>query len=371
MDKKSIIDAFCDEDFQRRVIEASGKIKKILEEFISEETINYKNSHKINPNINIRIKGVNSFSEKLDRNNYINEWISENNEKIAIQNTICEKLPDLIGLRINCYFIASEKTLFEDLRKFLQRKNIESESNPNTEQKNHKYIAKIACKYIDGNNIYPFEVQIKSYLNDVWGEVEHDIIYKSKVYNPRESIQKEIITSASSILEGIDNELKVLFNEKIELLHIKNELFFYLTYNIVFEKESINLGKYYSVFFELFKLFPNYQDTINQFLGLKILGGTYTKLKLDTYKSEFYELLEKDLDQYIWNNVCKIFGILYENNSRELLEICIHSVVVQMNSFDKDEENCDSFNDDEDNSDNESKCNNIRQKLECIFKNNK
>ena len=62
-----------------------------------------------------------------------------------------------------------EKILFDDLRVFLSEKdNIQAEENPNTKQNDGNYITKIACVYKDRNNQYPFEVQVKSYLNDVY-----------------------------------------------------------------------------------------------------------------------------------------------------------------------------------------------------------
>ena len=80
-----------------------------------------------------------------------------------MQNIICEKLPDLLGFRINCWSKSDEEIVFDKLIEFLRDKdNIETKENPKLVQNNGHNIYKIACKYKALNNIFSFEVQIKS-----------------------------------------------------------------------------------------------------------------------------------------------------------------------------------------------------------------
>lgn len=371
--KNQVVNTYKNESFQKSIRDASFKIKDILEEFISEEESKYGDVHKINRNINSRIKSVESFEEKLERNDYINAWNINDKTDDEIQNVICDNLPDLIGFRINCYFDKSEKILFEDLRSFLsKRDNIETESNPNTKQKNGNYIAKIACFYKDRNNKYPFEVQIKSYLNDVWGEVEHDVIYKSKIYDSRDNAKKEIMKSVNNILKGTDKELDYMYNEKITVQGVKEELFYHLTHDEIFGENSLNVGNHYNCFFDLLKIIPGYKSDIDSFLGKKLLNEEYEKKEIEGQENRTFSDFYEKVDLYKWDSACKIFDKLYifECNDK-LLEYLICQVI-KASEFPNDtfDESNDSFADDdyeeEDKKTEQKK--DLMNKFECILK---
>ena len=154
---ENLIEAFSDELFHKLINEKRIAIEEILTEFTASSY------EKISRSINSRIKNENSLREKLRRKNYIEILGIESDENIDLQNIICEKLPDLLGFRINCQFKSDEEIVFDKLIEFLRDKdNIETEENPKLVQNNGHNIYKIACKYKELNNIFSFEVQIKS-----------------------------------------------------------------------------------------------------------------------------------------------------------------------------------------------------------------
>lgn len=93
---ENLIEVFSDELFHKLINEKRIAIEEVLTEFT---TSSYE---KISRSINSRIKNENSLREKLRRKNYIKILGIESDENIDLQNIICEKLPDLLGFRINC-----------------------------------------------------------------------------------------------------------------------------------------------------------------------------------------------------------------------------------------------------------------------------
>lgn len=211
-----IMNAFIDVEFQSELQRKRIEIEKILKEYIKKLS-----GKKVSKEINSRIKSGESLREKLERKDYINQWGIENSNNKEIQQIICEKLPDLIGFRMNCYFKEDEKNIFEKLKKHLQEMDgIEIEEFPNTKQKNGHEIYKITCKYKKHDKNFSFEVQVKSLLNDVWGEVEHSTIYKSRVYDSRKNLKTDMMEGLYHILSGADTQLNRLYSFDVELKEI-------------------------------------------------------------------------------------------------------------------------------------------------------
>ena len=184
-----IVEVYSNKSFQKIIQQKLDEIESILNEFVQNES-NFKISKKIVS----RIKDKDSLREKLSRKNYIEDWQIDTSSDKNIQVSICKQLPDLIGFRINCYFKNEEKPIWQKLNGYLREKeNIEVEENPNIIQKNGHKIYKTACKYKEMSNIFSFEVQVKSMLHDIWGEVEHHIVYKKKSYDSRENLKTSII----------------------------------------------------------------------------------------------------------------------------------------------------------------------------------
>ena len=314
-----IMNDFMDVDFQKKLQIERIEIEKILRDYIKELS-----GKKVSKEVNSRIKSEESLKEKLERKDYINQWgIKNNNIKKSdikeIQQIICEKLPDLIGFRMNCYFKEDEKNIFENLIKYLKGKNcIEIEEFPNTKQKNGHEIYKIACKYKDQCNKFSFEVQVKSLLNDVWGEVEHSTIYKSRVYDSREKLKKDMVEGLYHILDGADTQLNRLYSFNIEMKEIKKELFFKYTF-LELKNCEIILGEDYTNFFELMRYIKDSEGCFDRYLGKKLLNETYEKEKISIESCEQITNYKKEIDCFKWKKFCAIVKLLYEFDDEDIL----------------------------------------------------
>lgn len=333
---ENLIEAFSDESFNKLINEKRIAIEEILTEFTTSS------DEKISRSINSRIKNENSLREKLGRKNYIKSWGVESDEKTDLQNIICEKLPDLLGFRINCYFKSDEETVFDKLKEFLREKdNIETEEEPNLVQKNGHNIYKIACKYKELNNIFSFEVQIKSLLHDTWGEVEHSIVYKRKEFDSRSQLKEDIIDGLYSVLEGADKQLQKLYTSNSSKKEIERELFYIYTSN----NETIH-SIHYENFFSLSSFLEDFERNIEMFLGKKLLNEKIIKIKTDEILNLGVDIdrVKASIDSYKWDEACKIAAHIYEFSSNDEFLKYVISGLINISCVEDDLE--DSFNDD-------------------------
>lgn len=173
-------------------------------------------------NTQARVKTEDSIREKFLRNNYY--YIYPNSIE-AIRN-----LPDLIGVRIECRFMDDEKKIFDVICENFTIKGSDgfykSELNSNIElklsekqpmiQKNGFEIYKIDGRFVDGDDVINFELQIKSLVNVFWGEIDHRVLYKNFNYMITEDFIRAIMFSIKANLSMVDNQLQSVYN------HLKN-----------------------------------------------------------------------------------------------------------------------------------------------------
>lgn len=311
----NIMNAFMDKELQLELQSKRIEIEKILKDFIIKKL----SEEKVSKEVNSRIKSDESLREKLERKDYINQWeINDGNSK-GIQQIICEKLPDLIGFRINCYFKEDEKNIFEKLKTYLQKNSyIEIEETPNIKQKNGHEIYKIACKYKESDEKFSFEVQVKSLLNDVWGEVEHSTIYKSRVYDSREKLKKDMVEGLYHILDGADTQLNKLYSFSVGLKGIKQELFFYYAILELQNGKKI-LSEDYNNFFELIEYIKNGEGRVDQYIGKKLLNEPYKKGKISFEHCEQIEKYKREIDDFKFKKFCAIVKLMYEFDDEDIL----------------------------------------------------
>ncbi|MGI6696248.1 MAG: hypothetical protein ACOX6O_08475 [Christensenellales bacterium] len=349
--KDQLLEVFSDEDFQKRIFLKRIQIEGILKDFIYGKEIL---SLKISKNISSRIKSEDSFKEKINRKNYINIWgIKSTDNSEEIERIICEKLSDLIGFRINCYFKADEDFIYSRLLDYLkEQENIIVEETPNTRQQNGREIFKVSCQYKEESSVFSFEVQVKSYLNDVWGEVEHSIIYKEKPYDSRRELKVEIVDGIYDILNGAERQLKNLYSLDITNKEIERELFYRYSKEKLKDKQNTNiLGKHYRIFFELIKWVDHDSDnSIRKYLGKNLLGQNYEKTQIHEVEVSDEDLnkYEEVLDIYKWNIFTDIVGIIYDYKTKKSL--LMHMITrIKKEIISNDElNNHDMFNDEED-----------------------
>ena len=117
----------------------------------------------------------------------------------------------MIGIRINCYFAAYELFIYTELKSALENGKIEYVDNiidEKTEQKNGHIIYKLSGRFKEK---YHFEVQIKSIVHNVWGEVEHKTIYKNPCYDGYIHKKKELSEALHEVLFASDSQLLSIF----------------------------------------------------------------------------------------------------------------------------------------------------------------
>ncbi|ELC8441296.1 relA/spoT family protein [Clostridium perfringens] len=169
-------------------------------------------------NISTRVKSASSLKEKIIRHNY---YLKYNSPKDLFEN-----LSDLIGVRIECRFIEDEEHIFKFIRTVFNCTNEEgfyySSQNPNIfldlnehqplKQKNGFELYRIDGFVVNEGEKFNFELQIKSMVNNFWGEIEHKIIYKNYNMILGDKFYKNILHSIKNNLCLIDNQLLTIFN---------------------------------------------------------------------------------------------------------------------------------------------------------------
>lgn len=358
--EESLIAAFSDDKFNKLINEKRIVISKILSEFTD------KSEHKISKSINSRIKSVNSLKEKLKRKNYISKWnIHSNVKPNALQSIICQNLPDLLGFRINCYFKNDEEAVFEDLKKFLEaNRDIIIEKDHNHKQKNGHNIYKMACKYQEMDNIFCFEVQVKSLIHDTWGEVEHSIVYKSKKFDFCSKLKEDIIEGLYSVLEGSDKQLQKLYTFSFTKEEIERQLFYIYTSTNEMDK---NDSMHYSNFFSLDTFLNDFNQNVEKFLGQKLLKSQITKTSIRSIddKDNIFDQIKDKIDAYKWDEACKIAAHMYDFSDNDVfLKHIINGVLNIIGEEDLE----DSFNDDSVSKQSENDENTIKNILASLEK---
>ncbi|NMW84653.1 (p)ppGpp synthetase [Peptoniphilus sp. AGMB00490] len=174
-------------------------------------------------NITTRIKTQESLREKLIRRNFFMRFPDPVRGFKQIQ--------DLVGIRVECRFIKDEEALYkkiiEDFTIKSDRGYYKSSINKKIRLKlddpqpqalaNGFTMYKLDGEYDTGSFIYCFELQIKSFVNVFWGEIDHKLLYKNYNYIITEGFFREIMNSINDNLKMIDKQLMILYD------HVKKQ----------------------------------------------------------------------------------------------------------------------------------------------------
>lgn len=170
-------------------------------------------------NITKRVKSEDSLKEKILRQNYFLRY--------RFPELVIDKLRDLIGLRIEVRFIRDEAEVYRKLYGLFteniegtdyystpDRKEIQLKVRETQPQKQHNgfEIYKIDGRYQKDNICYHFELQIKSFVNIFWGDIDHRILYKNYNYVITEDFIREMMYSIRDNLEMVDAQLVAVYN---------------------------------------------------------------------------------------------------------------------------------------------------------------
>ena len=168
--------------------------------------------------VSTRVKAEGSLREKIFRKNLYQQFTTP--------ETLLHNLHDLIGIRIQCRFLAEEDILWKEIKERYTQKcedgrfcaegnpniRLEMTSQPQTET-NGFSIYRIDGMIGEGMDAMPFELQIKALVHVFWAEVEHEIIYKNNSYMFMDSFMREMLSSAYDNLRLVDRQLYLIYNQ--------------------------------------------------------------------------------------------------------------------------------------------------------------
>lgn len=350
MDEKtkyeSLVNAFSDETFRRVLETEREEIVKIIQQYVSDlEDIEEK--YKILFSVESRVKTVDSFMEKIRRKNYVQTWEITGDMSLT-QEYICNNLPDLIGIRVNCYFWENEEKIYEAfVRDAANFEKIVFDFSENKIQKNGHKIYKFTAKY-DGR--INFEIQIKSVMHNVWGEVEHKTVYKNRNYDGFVDNKRNISEVIYDILQASDKQLVSLYKIEETDEQLLRSLFFNRTREQVTKNCGTDvLANHYTHYFNLF---PEISD-IKKYVVCVLEEKGFERTKISVNKNEesvqLAEKIKREFSIFDLKCIYEIDSILHEVSSFDDFVIyLVDKVIVSKEIIDEfDEEFESSFDDSE------------------------
>lgn len=319
-------------------------------------------------NLSTRIKTPQSLREKLIRRNY---YI-----KYPTPFEGFKKVPDLIGLRIECRFIKDEKEIYQKIidefriycGKGYYASNINKNIRLNLEDiqpqvlNNGFKIYKLDGLYKNSKTSYSFELQIKSLVNLFWGEIDHKILYKNYNYMIVEDFFRDIMNSIIDNLFMVDKQLMILYDHvtnsdasgkdpaekqlKVLLSKIIHDVFINKIYGELGFVFNIKASTDIIVEFIFMKLKKNKDNSYGEdFISLinRINEISTLDMNLEEYinvdeKPKFYDSFTRNIGNLIlaslnkdfeWNIFFKIITTIDRESDNQIFEDFIHFVRYQ------------------------------------------
>lgn len=284
----ALMEAFKDPEFQNKLDLVKSELEVWLGEWAGQLPPFDLRIDNV-ASVESRVKGEKTFEEKLYRKDYIKEW-EVTDDKIANQALIMRSLTDLIGLRVNCHFFDHELAFynfFYHTKGNQTEKGFEFNFDEDTNQKNGNKIYKFSGLY---KGTYHFEVQIKSIVHNVWGEIEHRTVYKNPTYDGFFEEKKRISKTLHDAMMASDKELHILFNMKESEEQLLKSLFFCKTCNEVAAACKTHvLGEHYNTYFMSFKDI----EPIKKYLVCNLSGVKFERMEVKTEADDFYKTLSE------------------------------------------------------------------------------
>lgn len=296
-----------EDDVKKARMELVGKI----EEFISRIKQKNEDAGKELLIVNTpesRIKHRNHFWSKFIRNNYIEKWdVDEGWTASDYEVHLRENLSDLIGLRIVCYFNADERCVFDELFCSIRNDQVSYCNLKNDTVKKEIFgknahdvtIYKLQAHYIYNQKKYCFEIQLKSMANDLWGEIDHEVVYKARQYQYDDTFVKEISNNLHNTLLASDEQLYQLFYKKYDQKNLINSLFYLQTEKMVFD--GIRNDKANKLYHEFFSLFEDDHELVKKYVAHTLLNNT-----LDS-KKDYSSVSDEDVVFFCQEVICRNF----------------------------------------------------------------
>lgn len=350
--RERLVTAFGDQNFQDKLRVIRSEIEEELQKFLEFLRDELHPEQRFFDNVESRIKSPKSFLEKIYRKDYVICW--EPTDDMAYnQELIAQKLPDLIGFRINCFFCKDEEIIFNKLQDFccnlpafdLKRTKIER-------QKNGHSICKVSGKYKDQ---YSFEIQVKAIMHNIWGEVEHKTIYKDRAYDPNTEDKRGITEEVFNILQASDRQLVTLFSRKNDKQRLVNALFYEITCaKVSAEAKTEILGNHYNSFFQIFGDSIT-AAAIQRMVGQDLIGETYQPqyINIDITDQRVRELKRRIEEQFLhFDLLCQyyIFSQIFGIDNFKAFLFYLASYQLRSIDWDFESQDDDAFGDEDDES---------------------
>lgn len=343
--RKRLMEAFTEVGFQDDVKMVAGEVNAIIEQWVgSFERFDKRIDNVFS--VQGRVKEAETFDEKLFRKNYIWSW-DVTDSIVENQETIRQNLPDLIGIRVNCYFAVNEDRLYYKFQQTQgQVAEMKFDFDEGTEQDNKLHIAKFSGLFRDK---YHFEVQIKCIVHNVWGEVEHKTVYKNPTFDGYIDKKREITQALYHVLQASDRELLSIFTMQESEEQLIRSLFFCQTKHEIEARCNTNiLASHYERYFNIFDDITPYRSFVAD--GLKgqrsprkviadNVGGTY---------DELIAAVEKEFPHFYLKCLYEIDSIIYHHSSfGAFMKYMMHTIFREENDA-YDDDYARGFGDDDD-----------------------
>lgn len=244
------IAAYSEESFQKKLKKADDAIVSRLTDAMESLSNDYGEPRRVI--VEHRVKSSASLREKMKRKGYASKGGLDGSASQAdIVNWLLCTVPDLIGIRLNCLFIEDEEALLSDLLS-LRCESLSFEDDSTKTKTTQHRVCKLNGKYRADDNEYRFEVQVKSYIDNLWGEVDHKRFYKSKGYVLQRPLMEETMRQARNILEATDKQLKAIYHSDVSEDDLLKGLFFEKSKDAVSRACGEHLlGVHYESFYDL------------------------------------------------------------------------------------------------------------------------
>ena len=331
------------------------KLKKIIELQI-QEIKQLKNIELILDETSSRIKSIISFKEKIARKNYLKDWgLNDDSSLEDCKEVIREKLSDLIGIRVNCFFKDEEESIYKYFIEKLETFSRDSQNNPEaetphftlptnykddvTELKTKDKLYKVSCKYEYKNSSGTtqscfFELQIKCMIHNLWGEVEHEVSYKAPQYDYAFQSKNKQLRDIYSSLKSSDSQLKTLYtSQTYKEQDLMNSLFFLYTQSDV--KQDLNGKNPSQLYTWFFQFFMEDGSLVTDYVKNHLVPSyTFSKTAFEADRNENisrYFVNEVLQTKFVgkFNDLTAIAKRLYENVNEENICWLITSEIIK------------------------------------------
>lgn len=170
-------------------------------------------------NASTRVKSADSLREKMLRKNLY--------KLSADPQVILNHLSDIVGIRLQCRFMAEEQRVYRAVCEYAHERDDEgyfynpdapmvrlelASPQPQT-QVNGFSIYRIDGVYLIYGRMVRFELQIKALVHAFWAEIEHEVIYKNNSYVLLDKFMKEMLTLSYNNLTLVDSQLYTIYRQ--------------------------------------------------------------------------------------------------------------------------------------------------------------